>query len=350
MLDGGAPKGLRNYFRGGYAADLGDDFIDGCSPWRAHAITDVGAAPAPDGRCGCESGGGRDSIQRPRRWLPYNVVSTWMDAGEDVMHIEANREFSTALAPLSEHGSYVNFLTDSDGERVRAAYGDELYTRLARLKREVRLVESVQPQPECQARAMTDARRFLIATWDGGGNTPPALHLGTRLARRGHRVRILGWESMARRCEAAGLEFATYASMTRWPESLSLDDGWDRLVPFLQGTATRDDILAEAAACEADVLVFDCMIRAGFEAARQLGLPAAVLVHALYSAWVSPWGDQVMQASVGDLLAAAEESSRWYPPGSMLRWSCRPTLPTSGRSRARRQLAKLTHRGPPISA
>jgi FAD/FMN-containing dehydrogenase len=30
----------------------------------------------------------------------------------------------------------VNFLPDTDGERVRAAYGDELYPRLARLKRE----------------------------------------------------------------------------------------------------------------------------------------------------------------------------------------------------------------------
>ena len=41
-----------------------------------------------------------------------------------------------ALAPLSEDGSYVNFLPDADGGEARAAYGDELYLRLARLKRE----------------------------------------------------------------------------------------------------------------------------------------------------------------------------------------------------------------------
>ena len=162
---------------------------------------------------------------------------------------------------------------------------------------------------------MTDSRTFLIVSWDGGGNTPPAFNLGMRLAHRGHRVRILGWESMAKRSADAGLEFTTYASMNRWPEDLSLDDGWDRLVPFLHGTATRDDILAEAGAFDPDVLVLDCMMRSSFEAARELGLPAAVLVHGLYSACVSPWGDQVMQASVVDLLAATDRVLALVPPG-----------------------------------
>ena len=47
--------------------------------------------------------------------------------------------------------------------------------------------------------------RFLIASWDGGGNTPPAFNLGSRLVRRGHHVRMLGWEPMAARASAAGL-------------------------------------------------------------------------------------------------------------------------------------------------
>jgi Berberine and berberine like len=65
----------------------------------------------------------------------YNVVSTWMDPGEDATHITANRACSSALAPLSEAGLYVNFLTDADGLGASAAYGDALYARLARLKR-----------------------------------------------------------------------------------------------------------------------------------------------------------------------------------------------------------------------
>ena len=52
--------------------------------------------------------------------------------------------------------------------------------------------------------------RFLIASWDGGGNTPSAYNLGSRLVRRGHRVRMMGWHAMAAPAAAAGLEFTTY--------------------------------------------------------------------------------------------------------------------------------------------
>jgi FAD/FMN-containing dehydrogenase len=137
MLDAGAPRGLRNYFRGGYAADLGDDLIDVAldhgarlpSPMSAIHFHQMGGAV---GRVAA----GATAFSGRAAGYTYNVVSTWTEPGEDAMHIAANRELSAALAPLSEDGSYVNFLPDTDGERVRAAYGDQLYTRLARLKRE----------------------------------------------------------------------------------------------------------------------------------------------------------------------------------------------------------------------
>src|SRR5207302_225711 len=99
-------------------------------------------------------------------------------------------------------------------------------------------------RPERQASAVTP-RRFLITTWDGGGNTPPAFNLALRLARRGHCTRMLGWESMAARAATANIDFAPYRSMTPWPPRLRLDDAWERLVPLLHGAATRDDIAAE---------------------------------------------------------------------------------------------------------
>jgi UDP:flavonoid glycosyltransferase YjiC (YdhE family) len=162
---------------------------------------------------------------------------------------------------------------------------------------------------------MTRPRRFLIATWDGGGNTPPAFNLGARLALRGHRVRLLGWESMAQRSATSGIEFTPYESIPPWPAHLSMDDAWDRVVPLLHGPATRDDILAEAHAFQPDVLVLDCMMGAGFAAARQLELPTAVLTHVLYSAFISDWGDQVMGTGVRDLLAATDRVLALVPPG-----------------------------------
>jgi len=74
--------------------------------------------------------------------------------------------------------------------------------------------------------ATTGSARFLIATWNGGGNTGPAFHLGSRLARRGHRTQMVGWESMAARAAAAGIEFTPYRSVPPWPAGLTQDDGW----------------------------------------------------------------------------------------------------------------------------
>ena len=135
--------------------------------------------------------------------------------------------------------------------------------------------------------------RFLIATWDGGGNTPSALNLGARLVRKGHRVRLIGWESMAGRAAAAGVDFATYPSIPPWPADPDLDNVWvERVLPALTGTAVRDDIIASADEFRPDVVVVDCMLDAGFEAGRALGLPIAVLVHVMYSMFMHQWGDE----------------------------------------------------------
>lgn len=162
---------------------------------------------------------------------------------------------------------------------------------------------------------MTPAGRFLIATWDGGGNTPAAFNLGSRLALRGHRVRMLGWKSMAARAADVGIEFAAFRSERPWPAGLTQEEGWEDYVePLLHGAAARADIRAEAAAFGPDVLVLDCMLGAGFAAARELRLPTAVLVHVLYSPFVHAWGDGVMHASVARLLAEADRVLALVPP------------------------------------
>ena len=58
MLDAGAPRGLRNYFRGGYVSDLSDDVIDVAldhgaripSPMSALHVHQMGGAVARVGR------------------------------------------------------------------------------------------------------------------------------------------------------------------------------------------------------------------------------------------------------------------------------------------------------------
>jgi UDP:flavonoid glycosyltransferase YjiC (YdhE family) len=202
---------------------------------------------------------------------------------------------------------------------------------------------------------MTTPSSYLIATWDGGGNTPAALNLASRLVRRGHRVRILGWKSMAGRAADAGIQFAPYPSERPWPEGLSQDEGWlDYVEPLLFGAAAKGDILAAAAAFGPDVLVLDCMLGAGFAAARELRLPTAVLVHVLYSPFVHAWGDEVMHANVAGLLAEADRVLALVPPGfdepgelpANTRYVGPITSPTSTRL-ASSELELLTRPGDP---
>jgi hypothetical protein len=140
MLDGSAPPGRRNYFRGGYAPELSNDLIDVVldhgarmpSPMSAIHLHQMGGAVGRLGPAGTAFSGRTAAYT-------YNLISTWTDPAEDGQHIGANRDLAAQLAPLSQAGAYVNFLTDTAGDsntRVRAAYGDALYERLARLKRE----------------------------------------------------------------------------------------------------------------------------------------------------------------------------------------------------------------------
>ena len=163
---------------------------------------------------------------------------------------------------------------------------------------------------------MSGPGRFLIVGWDGGGNAPPALNLGARLVRQGHQVRLLGWESMAPRAAAAGVGFATYPSVPAWPPGLAFEEALEeRLQPALAGPRTRDDILTEAKRFAPDVVVVDCMMGAGLEAAHELRLPNAVLVHLLYSAFMYGWGDETARAEKARFLAEADAVLALVPPG-----------------------------------
>ena len=137
MLDAGAPYGLRNHFRGGYLADLGDDVI-------ATALDHGARMPSPMSQIHFHHMGGAvarvgtatSSFSGRAAGYTYNLIGTWVDPTEDDVHTAAVRALSAALAPLSLPGRYVNFAADGATDAVRAAYGDDIYDRLARLKRE----------------------------------------------------------------------------------------------------------------------------------------------------------------------------------------------------------------------
>jgi Berberine and berberine like len=64
----------------------------------------------------------------------YNLNAMWMDPSEDELHGSRNLAAAEAFGPFSTGGVYVNFLGNEGDARIRAAYGDAKYERLARLK------------------------------------------------------------------------------------------------------------------------------------------------------------------------------------------------------------------------
>jgi len=53
-------------------------------------------------------------------------------------------------------------------------------------------------------------RRFLLATWDGGGNVPPELGVARRLVAAGHAVHVLGDPTLEADALAAGCTFSPW--------------------------------------------------------------------------------------------------------------------------------------------
>lgn len=177
---------------------------------------------------------------------------------------------------------------------------------------------------------MNGSRRFLIVTWEGGGNVPPAIALGQRLTMAGHRVTVLGPASATVMASAAGVRLVAYESVRDAPTDESFDDNDALFKEVLHGDGVARDMVEVATREQAEVVVIDCMMGAAFAAAERLGLPTAVLVHVLYRPFVEQWGQFVLDAVTpraglglpaapslppSGLLAAADLVMALTPPG-----------------------------------
>jgi FAD/FMN-containing dehydrogenase len=78
-----------------------------------------------------------DATAYPQRDAAHNVNinAVWLQDEEADPHVRWTREFFSALEPHARGRVYVNFMGDEGQDRVRAAYGDAKYARLASLKR-----------------------------------------------------------------------------------------------------------------------------------------------------------------------------------------------------------------------
>lgn len=128
--------GARNYWKSHNFTVLNDGLFDAVieyigklpSPQCEIFFAAIGAAtsrPAPESTA---------YAHRDARFV-MNVHGRWEDPADDERCIRWSRDFFKASAPFASGGVYVNFLTADEGDRVKAAYGQN-YERLTQVKRQ----------------------------------------------------------------------------------------------------------------------------------------------------------------------------------------------------------------------
>jgi FAD/FMN-containing dehydrogenase len=146
--------GARNYWKSHNFTELSDQAV-------ATLIDYAGRLPSDPSEIFIGLLGGQTSriaadstayAQRDAQFV-MNVHIRWEDAQDDQRCIAWAREFFNAAAPYATGGVYINFMTEEEGDRVKAAYGAG-YQRLARLKEKYdpgnlfRLNQNIRPATE----------------------------------------------------------------------------------------------------------------------------------------------------------------------------------------------------------
>jgi FAD/FMN-containing dehydrogenase len=136
IFDPAAPKGMRSYWRGEYMRSFSDEAID---TFLEHAPALTAEAMPLSQTVVFRIGQGVTAVpedatafsHRDANYL-FHPISMWADPADDARLIAANRAFADAMRPYGTGGAYLNFTPEPD--RVRDAYGNEKYRRLATLK------------------------------------------------------------------------------------------------------------------------------------------------------------------------------------------------------------------------
>jgi FAD/FMN-containing dehydrogenase len=127
----------REYWKGHFVRELPDELLD-------ELLRRLVALGRPPGGVLIESlhGAPKDADGSTAvvgwRHAAFNVsvMATWQDGAHDDETIAWARETAAAIEPWSVSGGYFNYMqADEPIERVRAAFGDEAFTRLQALKR-----------------------------------------------------------------------------------------------------------------------------------------------------------------------------------------------------------------------
>jgi FAD/FMN-containing dehydrogenase len=134
VLDPLLTPGMRNYWKSHDFRELSDGLIDVLIDY-AHRIPDPQTEIAVAQLGGAVSRVPMNATAYTHRDAQFvlNTHGRWADAAKDNECISWARNLFQAAAPYATGGAYVNFMTQEESDRVRAAYGGN-YDRLVELK------------------------------------------------------------------------------------------------------------------------------------------------------------------------------------------------------------------------
>jgi FAD/FMN-containing dehydrogenase len=151
LIEGGNQPGFQNYWKADMFADLPDEAID-----LAVQVTDEPPSTLstiifqPQGGAAARVPDGETALGwRGAKWS-LHYLGAWTDPAEDEKQIAWIRSIAEALQPWAQAGTYLNYLSDDDGDRVKDSFGQH-YGRMVELKNKYdptnffRLNQNIQP-------------------------------------------------------------------------------------------------------------------------------------------------------------------------------------------------------------
>ncbi|OBF11596.1 hypothetical protein A5775_15100 [Mycobacterium sp. 852002-10029_SCH5224772] len=135
LNDGDIGPGACNYTKGGYAREMTDGCIEALVE-AANRMPNEFSAIEFGYQHGAQDRLGEDDTAFTDRHADYliNVLGRWRPEDDPGPHIDWVRDTFASAAPWQTGGLYSNFMAVDDGHRVREAYRNGKYERLAAIK------------------------------------------------------------------------------------------------------------------------------------------------------------------------------------------------------------------------
>jgi UDP:flavonoid glycosyltransferase YjiC (YdhE family) len=132
-------------------------------------------------------------------------------------------------------------------------------------------------------------RRALFVSHDAGGTIPPVLALAEAFVARGDEAIVLSQPSVRTRAEAAGCTFVAATDLPDYERRRAIEDQIELVARAMTGRTLGDDLVAVVQDRSVDLVVVDANLGGALAAAEQLPQPSAVLLHSMFTTYVTSW-------------------------------------------------------------